>query len=83
MDDGAYGIHSLRYTDAPPRIMKTEVNERCNCKARLMNESMCAHEIKAYGGFCLQFFEKRHIRRDRVIGPLNGWSPSLTNPVDY
>ena len=47
-----------------------------------MNESMCAHEIKAYGWFCLQFFEKRHIRRDRVVGSLNGWCPSLTDPID-
>ena len=66
---------SLRFPDAPPRQFLINSNERCLCKERLADNSMCPHEIRVYG-FDKSKFEERHFRRLRAKGSLTGWTPS-------
>jgi len=43
---------------------------------------MCAHEIKANGGFQISFFKTCHLKRECVEGSLSGWAPPTTRPID-
>jgi len=61
-------VCSARYTDAPPRIFRSPT-DRCGCPERLAEEDMCAHEIKAKGGFRL--IPKHEQRTIRASDQLN------------
>ena len=65
-------VKSTRYPDAPPRLLRK--GERCRCSDRIAELDMCVHEI-CCDGFDEELFLPRHLRRDRVSGSLEGWSP--------
>ena len=68
-------VCSIQFPDAPPRQFLINSNERCLCKERVADNSMCPHEIRVYG-FDKSKFEERHFRRLRAKGSLTGWIPS-------
>ncbi|EJK43834.1 hypothetical protein THAOC_37684 [Thalassiosira oceanica] len=74
-------VRSTRHPDAPPRYLRK--GERCDCKDRIAEQDMCVHEI-CCDGFDQDKFLPRHLRRDRVSGSLEGWSPpeSSASPLD-
>lgn len=74
-------VCSARYTDAPPRIFRSPT-DRCGCPERLAEEDMCAHEIKAKGGFDVTFFKQYHMARESVTGSLEGWAEPICNQID-
>ena len=74
-------VRSAEHTDAAPRIIRLPAG-RCNCVARLLEEDMCSHEIKAYGGFVESYFKPRHMARDKVTGSLEGWVEPAVQEID-
>ena len=74
-------ISSSQYPDAPPRKFNSET-QRCVCRERLIEDDMCAHEIKLMGGFHPSCFKPCHMRREVVEGSLDGWEGPTTNIID-
>ena len=66
-------ITSIINPDAPPRVFHSRM-ERCSCRARIVKEEMCTHEVRAWGSFQADLFVEQHFKRTRVTEPLNGWT---------
>ena len=67
-------VCSRRYPEAPPRVFLHGSNERCGCIKRVSNLRQCLHETLAFG-FKEDMFQPMHMRRQKVMGSLNGWRP--------
>ena len=71
-------VRSLSNSTAEPRVF-TSINDPCTCVTAVAYECQCACKIILRGGFHIEEFEKRHFRRDRVRGSINGWeAPQLS-----
>ena len=49
-------------------------SSRCDCVERIAEQDICAHEIIAKKGFCVNLFEPMHMSRKCVTGLLEGWT---------
>ena len=73
-DDGKLLVRCIENPTADPRVFDS-VDDDCDCEERVAFEGQCPHLIKVRGGFDITCFEKRHIRREKVVGSINGWTP--------
>jgi len=73
-DDGKILVRCIENPTADPRVFDS-VDDDCDCAERVAHERQCPHLIKVRGGFDITCFEKRHIRRQKVVGSINGWTP--------
>lgn len=73
-DDGKLLVRCIENPTADPRVFDS-VDDDCDCEERVAFEGQCPHLIKVRGGFDITCFEKRHIRRKKVVGSINGWTP--------
>lgn len=76
----SYRVRDVRCDDREPRMFNN-INDRCDCPARVAYDVQCKHEICLLGRFEKEYFAICHHRRRRSTGSTYGWN-AVPEPDD-